>query len=79
MMKPFVMGRKAWLFSNTKSGAEMSSIYYSLIESAKLNDLDIHEYLEYVLTQIQEHPDQTDIQNLLPYSEELQTTIRVNQ
>ena len=40
-IKPFVMGRKAWLFSNTKSGAEMSAVYYSLIESAKLNHLDI--------------------------------------
>lgn len=79
MIKPFVMGRKAWLFSNTKSGAEMSSIYYSLIESAKLNDLDIHEYLEYVLTQLQENPGQTDIQYLLPYSKELPNIIRVNE
>lgn len=77
MIKPFVMGSKAWLFSNTKSGAEMSSIYYSLIESAKLNNLDIHEYLEYVLSQLQENPDQTDIQNLLPYSKELPNIIRV--
>lgn len=35
----FVMGRKSWLFTNTKSGAKMSNIYYSLIESAKLNTL----------------------------------------
>ena len=31
----------------------------------EMNDLDIHEYLEYVLSQLQEDPDQTDIQNLL--------------
>lgn len=34
-IKPFVMKRKAKLFSNTKSGAKMNSVYYSLIEIAK--------------------------------------------
>ena len=77
MVKPFVMGRKAWLFSKTKSGARMSSIYYSLVESAKLNRLDIHLYLEYVLTQIQEHPDSFDVQALLPYSDQLPDFIRI--
>lgn len=78
MIKPFVMGRKAWLFSNTKSGAEMSSVYYSLIESAKLNNLDIHDYLEYILTQIQNQGNQTDIQTLLPYFKGLPDTVRID-
>lgn len=64
--KAVVMGRKAWLFTNTKSGAKMSSIYYSLIESAKLNNLDIHGYIEFVLEEIKNH-DIIDIQALLPY------------
>ena len=55
----------------------MSSIYYSLVESAKLNHLDIHLYLEYVLTQIQEHPDSFDVQALLPYSDQLPDFVRV--
>lgn len=55
------MGRKAWLFSNTESGVEMSSIYYTLIESTKLDNLDIHSYLDYVLTEIQNHPDQINV------------------
>lgn len=78
-IKPFVMGRKAWLFSNTKSGAEMSSIFYSLIESAKQNQLDIHGYIEYVLTQIQNSYEKPDYRALLPYAKELPDTIRVNQ
>lgn len=76
-IKPFVTGRKAWLFSNTKSGAKMSSIYYSLIESAKQNQLNIHKYLEYVLTQIQENPESPNYKAILPYSKELPEFIRV--
>lgn len=76
-IKPFVMGRKAWLFSKTKNGVEMSSIYYSLIESAKMNHLDIHGYLEYILTEIQNDPEGVDHKALLPYSPELPDTIRV--
>ena len=34
-MKPFVMGRKNWLFANTPGGAQTSSVIYSLIETAK--------------------------------------------
>ena len=44
-MKPFVMGRKNWLFANTPGGAQASSVIYSLIETAKANDLDPYRYL----------------------------------
>ena len=76
-IKPFVIGRKAWLFSNTKSGAEVSSIYYSLIESAKLNQLDVFKYLEYILTQIQEEGEETDYSKLLPFSSELPDELKI--
>lgn len=61
-VKPFVMGRKAWLFSNTISGAESSSIYYSLIESAKMNGLDIEAYLTYIFETLKQidHPTEAD-------------------
>ena len=36
-IKPFVMGRKNWLFANTSGGAQASSVIYSLIETAKEN------------------------------------------
>lgn len=75
-IKPFVVGRKNWLFSNTMSGAEMSSIYYTLIESAKMNQLDIHNYLEYILEEIQNH-EKPDFKKLLPYSLELPNRIRI--
>ena len=48
-MKPFVMGRKNWLFANTPGGAQTSSVIYSLIETAKENSLDPYSYLLWVL------------------------------
>ena len=48
-MKPFVMGRKNWLFANTPGGAQASSVIYSLIETAKENGLDPYRYLLWVL------------------------------
>ena len=50
-IKPFVMGRKNWLFSNTPAGAQASAVIYSLIETAKENGLDPYRYLLWVLKQ----------------------------
>ena len=48
-IKPFVMGRKNWLFANTLAGARSSAVFYSLIETAKENGLDPYCYLLWVL------------------------------
>ena len=48
-IKPFVMGRKNWLFANTPGGAQASAMIYSLIETAKENGLDPYRYLLWVL------------------------------
>ena len=48
-IKPFVMGRKNWLFANTASGAQASAVIYSLIETAKENKLVPYKYLLWVL------------------------------
>lgn len=48
-IKPFVMGRKNWLFANTPGSAQASSVIYSLIETAKENGLDPYRYLLWVL------------------------------
>ena len=47
-IKPFVMGRKNWLFSNTPAGAQSSAVIYSLIETAKENGLDPYRYLKWI-------------------------------
>lgn len=48
-IKPFVMGRKNFLFANTPSGARSSAILFSMIQSAKENGLDPYRYLTWVL------------------------------
>ena len=48
-IKPFVMGRKNWLFANTPAGARASAVIYSLIETAKETGLDPYKYLLWVL------------------------------
>lgn len=47
-IKPFVMGRKNFLFANTPNGAEGSAMMYSLIETAKENNLDPYRYLLHI-------------------------------
>ena len=49
-IKPFVIGRKNFLFANTPRGAQSSAIIYSLVETAKENRLDPFKYLVYLLT-----------------------------
>lgn len=48
-IKPFVMGRKNFLFANTPAGAKSSAVIYSLIETSKENGLDSYRYLCFVL------------------------------
>ena len=48
-VKPFVMGRKNWLFSDTVNGAEASSLVYTMIEMAKINGANPYHYLYYLL------------------------------
>ena len=49
-VRPFAIGRKNWLFSNTPLGAKISAVIYSLVETAKTNGLNPASYLEYLLT-----------------------------
>lgn len=49
-IKPFVIGRKNWLFANTPNGAKASAIYYSLVVTARENGLHPFEYLTWIFT-----------------------------
>lgn len=65
-IKPFVIGRKNWMFSNTTNGAQASAILYSLIETAKANGLIPFDYIKQLLEQIPGNPDNID--HLLPWT-----------
>lgn len=67
-IKPFVIGRKNWLFSNTAKGADASAILYSMIETAKANGLTPFDYLMNVLTHISQGDAEVD--KLLPWNQE---------
>ena len=64
-VKPFVIGRKNWLFNHNYRGAEASSILYSIIETAKANGLIPFDYIEHCLEQLS-HPN-CDLNSLLPW------------
>ena len=51
-IRPFVIGRKNWLFSDTQAGAQASANLYSLIETAKANGIEPHAYLTWLYTQL---------------------------
>lgn len=76
--KPFVIGRKNWLFSNTPKGAQASAIIYSIIETAKENDLNPFPYLEYLFETLPniDIKDTSKIAALLPWSNQLPQTCR---
>lgn len=69
-VKPFVMGRKAWLFSNMPSGARASSVMYSIIETAKENGLHPQRYMEFLFEMLP-NSNVSDLETLLPWSETL--------
>ena len=66
-IRPFVIGRKNWLFSASQSGAKASANIYSLIETAKAHDLNIYKYLCEVYRQIPNAKTVEDIEQLLPW------------
>jgi transposase len=68
-IKPFVIGRKNWLFANTANGANASAVLYSLIETAKANGLTPFDYLKLLLEELPKNP--ADIDQLLPWNIEM--------
>ena len=51
-IRPFAVHRKNWLFADTQEGAKANAVYYSLIESAKINKLNIYKYINYLLEEL---------------------------
>lgn len=61
------LGRKAWLFCGSDRGGDRAAVLYTLIQSAKLNDVDPQAWLADVLTRIADHPAQ-HLEALLPWN-----------
>ena len=74
-IRPFTVGRKKWLFSDTPKGAKASAAIYSIMETAKANGLDVFKYFELLLTVLPSMEFLTNpdiIEELLPWNEATQ-------
>ncbi len=65
-IRPFVVGRKNWLFADTVRGANASANLYSLVETAKANALEPYAYLRLVFTELPRAETLVDFEALLP-------------
>ena len=66
-IRPFAVGRKAWLFADTVAGAEASANLYSLVETAKANGIEPFAYLRFLFERIPAAECLKDFEALLPY------------
>ena len=67
-IRPFVIGRKGWLFSNTVKGAVASANLYSLVETSKANGIEPHAYLTHLFTRLPYAKTVEDFDALLPWN-----------
>jgi len=69
-IRPFAVGRRNWLFADTPRGARASATVYSLIETAKANNLEPYDYLHHVLKHIAAADTLEKLEALLPWNVE---------
>ena len=65
-IRPFVVGRKNWMFAGSPDRAEASATFFTLIETAKTNGLEPYGYLRYQFSQLPLTTDEQDYRKLLP-------------
>ena len=65
-IRPFVVGRKNWLFAGSPDGARASATFFSLIETAKANGLEPYAYLRYIFEKLPLAKSDQDLKDLLP-------------
>jgi len=66
-LRGLALGRKSWLFAGSERGAERAAVFYTLIQTAKLNDVDPQAWLADTLSKIADTP-QSRLNELLPWN-----------
>lgn len=67
-IRPFAIGRKNWMLSNSQKGAKASAMLYSIIETAKSNELNPHAYLQLLFTKMPLVKSIEEYEQLLPWN-----------
>ena len=67
LIRPIALGRKNFLFLGAESGMQAASIFYSLIQTCKANQMNAYEYLSYLLTTITRHDSKETLEQLMPF------------
>ncbi len=76
-VKDFVIGRKNWLFSDSVKGADASSVIYSIVATAKANEVNVYQYLKYLLeVQLPKDASNEEVDKHLPWSPEVKKVIQ---
>jgi hypothetical protein len=85
-IRPFTLGRKNWVNMYSPKGAQASAVIYSLVETAKANDIRIYDYFEYLIQELSKHrreemklkeqdpfyvPKRDYLQDMLPWSKNI--------
>jgi transposase len=74
-VRGIALGRKSWLFCGSDRGGERAAVMYSLIVTAKMNDIDPQAWLADVLARLPDHPAKR-IHELLPWNWRPQNTAK---
>ena len=75
-IRPFVVGRKGWLFSDTQAGAETSAIIYTMVENAKANGVNVYQYLKLLLEkQPNDRMPDEELERLAPWNPEVKALL----
>ncbi len=77
-IRPFVLGRRNWLFSGSPRGAHASATLYSLIETAKSCGLEPYRYLKYLFTKLPSARTPEDYRALAPQHLDTENFVRVS-
>ena len=67
-IRPFVTGRKSWLFSDTVAGAKASAVIYSLVLTCRACGVEPYAWLRHVLTELPLRTPDADIEDLMPFN-----------
>ena len=75
-IRPFVVGRKGWLFSDTPAGADASAFCYTMVEMAKANGVNVYHYLRFLLeSQPNSRMTDEELELLAPWNETVKAEI----